>query len=189
MLYGSEVWWTGAAHILGQTAATYNTIARIITGLPKWTALRLLHNEAGMPPLDLLLSRHAVRYGVRILLAGDDHPYKPLLLQCIQPVTAAIRPNCTSLQRIADLLQHVLDEGAELEDSSHHDLQPVTPPLIASDTKQNEAANHLKWLDSLAIGTILLYKDDSKTDTGRTASTWACKEITRAGPMPMFHQS
>lgn len=50
MLWGSEIWWTGATHILSQLSPAYNTIARIITGLPKWTPLRFLLAEAGLPP-------------------------------------------------------------------------------------------------------------------------------------------
>lgn len=96
MRYSSEVWWTGEAHFIGQTAPTYNTIVRIITSLDKWTPLRLLHTEAGMPPLDRLLSPTSMRYGICILLTANDHPCKPLLLKCIAPLTAAIRPNGTA---------------------------------------------------------------------------------------------
>lgn len=65
----------------------------------------------------------------------------------------------------------------------------MTSPLIASDTKHHEAANHLKWLDSLPTGTILLSTHGSKTDTGRTASAWACKATTRGGLKPIFHEA
>lgn len=62
MLWGSEAWWTGAAHVLTQ-------VAPIITGLSKWTPLQLLLDEAGLPPLTLLLNNGSRRYGIRILLA------------------------------------------------------------------------------------------------------------------------
>lgn len=79
MLWGWEVWWTGAPHLLACIAPAYHTIARTITGLPKWTPSRILLPEAGLAPLDLLLDLHSTRYGVRILLATDDHPCKQTL--------------------------------------------------------------------------------------------------------------
>lgn len=49
ILYGSEIWWTGAVHILSQITPMYNMMARPITGLPKWTPLRLGYPETGLP--------------------------------------------------------------------------------------------------------------------------------------------
>lgn len=85
MLYGSEIWWTGAIHNLGQTAPTYKAIARINTGLPRWTPIGLLHTKAGIPSLDLLLSRNSMRYGIRILLAANDHLCNPYSLAASNP--------------------------------------------------------------------------------------------------------
>lgn len=82
-----------------------------------------------------------MRYGVRILLAPDDNPCKPLLLDCIGPsLEPTIRPNSTGLQRIADVLHQILDSGARLEDTNHHDLPLMTAPLILMHTKHDEAA-------------------------------------------------
>lgn len=67
MMWGSEIWWTGAAHILFQLNPAYNTIVRIITGLPKWTPIKFLLAEAYLLPLDLLLTQAAQSYAVRIL--------------------------------------------------------------------------------------------------------------------------
>lgn len=84
MLRGSEAWWTGAQHILGQLATAYNTMARIITGLPKWTPMRFLLQEAGMPPLEYLLDLTSQWYGIRVLLNPDDHPCKQRLLSYVK---------------------------------------------------------------------------------------------------------
>lgn len=40
LMWGSEIWWTRATHILDQIYPSYNEIAPIITRLPKWTPYR-----------------------------------------------------------------------------------------------------------------------------------------------------
>lgn len=49
MMCGSEIWRTGEAYVLSQIHPTYNNIAKIITGLPKWPPMRFLLAEAGLP--------------------------------------------------------------------------------------------------------------------------------------------
>lgn len=80
LLYGAEAWWNGFRTILDHIAPTYHWIARLITGLPRYSQLRFLLKEAGLPPLDLLLDSLARRDGVRVLRQNDDHPCKSTLL-------------------------------------------------------------------------------------------------------------
>lgn len=110
----------------------YNTIARVITGLPKWIPLWLLYSEAGMPPPDLLLTKKSMRYGVWILLTKDDHPCKKSLLELMRMPPRA-HDNSTGLQRIADPLAQAIGTNDPLaraiwtndpllEDGRHHSL-------------------------------------------------------------------
>lgn len=55
MLWGSQLSWTSPPHLLTCIAPADHMIVCIITGLPKWTSLKKLLPEAGIPPLDLLL--------------------------------------------------------------------------------------------------------------------------------------
>lgn len=123
MMWGSEVWWTGARHILNQISPTYNTLARIISGLPKWTPRRFLLAEAGLPPLDLLLDQASQRYGVRILHNPDNHPCKKPLLYFLEKYQANAE-NGTGLHRIADLLKRLTKNGPKLEDTTTPQLTP-----------------------------------------------------------------
>lgn len=111
---GSEVWWTGTRHIIDQVAPTNNTLARFITGLPKWTPLRFLLGEAGLHPLDLLLDQASQRYGIRIHLSPDDHPCKEPLLYFLGKNQKHVE-NGTGLQRIVDLLKRLTKNGPRLE--------------------------------------------------------------------------
>lgn len=68
LLWGSEIWWTGARYSNNQLAPEYNIMAPIITALPTWTPRRVFLAEAGLPPLNLLLDKASLKYGIRILL-------------------------------------------------------------------------------------------------------------------------
>lgn len=75
-LWGSEIWCTGAAHVVCQAGPTYNSITRYITALPNWTPIKLPLREAGFPPLTALQDPGGRCYSIRILLATDNHPCK-----------------------------------------------------------------------------------------------------------------
>lgn len=64
LLWGSEVWWTGARHILDNLRPTYYSIARLVTNLPHWTRSDRLLAGAGMPPLKRLLNHISRKYGL-----------------------------------------------------------------------------------------------------------------------------
>lgn len=151
MLWGAEFWWTGAAHILSQLGPMYNNIARVVTGLPKWTPLPALLMEAGMPPLNLLLDYTTQRYGVRTLLADDTHLCKKILLERIN--TQRTPTHGTGFQRVANLLRELTTQDTPLEDTSHHGLPVMEAPDIGQQEKAKEAAAHQEWTKSLPDGT------------------------------------
>lgn len=103
MLWGSEAWWTDTQHIIGQLAPAYNTLAMIITGLPKWTPLHFLLQEAGLPPLDYLLDLTSQQYSIRIILSPDDNLCKAKLLKFMKNPMIPPKPG-TGLHCIADLI-------------------------------------------------------------------------------------
>lgn len=76
LTWGSEVWWTGARHIVDNMNPTYLRFAQPITGLPTHTRTNNLLAEARIPPVCLLLDFKSRNYGIHLLLIPDDHPNK-----------------------------------------------------------------------------------------------------------------
>ncbi|KAL0630670.1 hypothetical protein Q9L58_010481 [Maublancomyces gigas] len=109
MTWGSEICWTGMAHILRQVSPAYNLVTRTITGLPRWTPLRILLREAGMPPIDLLLDKIFQQYGIRTIRQKAEHQYTRILTG-------------TGLQRIANLMRDIIQNPPQLEDIQDIDL-------------------------------------------------------------------
>lgn len=91
LLWGSEAWWTGATHVVSGISPTYNSFARLITGLPRLTHIPELLPEVGLPPIAPLFAKQSRQYGMRILLADDIYPWKkhlPTILSTPQPATS-----------------------------------------------------------------------------------------------------
>lgn len=126
------------------TAPAYNTLARIITGLPKWTLLRFLLQEAGLPPVDYLLDLTSQRYGIRIILSPDDHPCKTKVLEFMRKPTDPPKSG-TGLHRIADLILELTRKDARLKDTIHHQLSLMSLSEIARSKKEQESLRHKKW--------------------------------------------
>lgn len=173
LLRGSKAWWTGARHIVDQVAPTYHTMARTITGLPKWTPTHLLLKEAGLPPLDLLLDCKSQQYGVRVLLLPDTYPCKrALTLAMTQPSSK----NQAGFIRIAHLVQNKIVSRPRLESTQTNTFPLLPPPHVKTQMKNKETAAHQTWIATLPPGTILLYTDGSKSAKGETSSAWHCIE-------------
>lgn len=102
ILWGSEAWWTGAEHIIRSLTPLYNEAARIVTGLPRWTKQERLLKEAGLPPLELLLTYRSRKYGTRILCLPYDHPIHEPLASLLPAKETNVTG--TGLHRIASLL-------------------------------------------------------------------------------------
>lgn len=67
-------------------------------------------------------------------------------------------------------------------------MTTMVPHSIGRGTKHDEAARHLELARTLEPGTILLYKDGSKLDKGRTSSAWHCVRVTPEGNQGMFEE-
>ncbi|KAL0631409.1 hypothetical protein Q9L58_009727 [Maublancomyces gigas] len=170
LLWGSEVWWSGASHILDQIRPAYHTVARAITGLPRCTPIAFLLNKAGMAPIDLLLDKSTQRYGIRILLNSDDHPCKKTVMTFLTEGTKNI--DGTGIRRVNDVLRRIIPTSPRMEDPTHHEQEWMPPAIIPTLDKAVEAANHMSWLNNISDRCILAYSDRSKEDNGRTSSAW-----------------
>lgn len=111
LTWGSEVWWTGAQHILDNLGPTYNRFARLITALPSFTRTDKLLCAASIPPLNLLLDLKSQLFGIRLLLSPDSHPNK-ISLQSATPLKVV------GIGRIRALLEQLIPPGADLENPS-----------------------------------------------------------------------
>lgn len=101
-------------------------MARLITGLPKWTPLRLLLAEAGLPPLHLLLDYFSQRYRMRILCNKDQHPCKKPLLKLL--LQKRERSNGAGLQTISDLLVEISPDPSKLQNTTDIKEKFLPPP-------------------------------------------------------------
>lgn len=163
-------WWTGAAHLLAWIAQVYTSIARAITGLPKWTPRRFLLAEAGLPPLDPHLDTASQSYTIRSLFPPDDCHYKTILASLKEANLANLHG--VGLRRLAKLLRNLIPRGETLEDPSTT-VDPVTkPPTIPQRDQKTKAASQKGW--AATWGCIRLYTDRSKRVDGTTASAWHC---------------
>lgn len=88
--WGSEVWWNGAQHILGNLGPTYNHFARLITAVPSYTYTDKLLCAASIPLLKLLLDLKSPLYGIRLLLVTNNHPNKLALISATRRRDAGI---------------------------------------------------------------------------------------------------
>lgn len=143
LIWDTGIRWIGAAQILSQLSPAYNTIARIITGLPKWTPIKFLLAEAGLPPLDLLLTQPSQRYGVRIMRSKDDHLCKKQLLRALGK-TEPIAQKDAGLQRIANLLKEIIKQEPARENTTHHTLGTREDPEIDPGSKEQGSINHMR---------------------------------------------
>lgn len=179
LLWGSEICWTGARHILDQLRPAYHTIARAITGLPEWTPIPFLLTEAELPPLYFLQNTATQLYGLRLLRNDNHHPCKSQVVRLLKS-----RPTVTSgtgLQRVSETLGPLIPNSPDMENSGNHDLPLMGPPIIAAVDKEAEASNHQRWLKTLNPTDILVYTDRSKEADGWTASGRPCIQIAE-GP-------
>lgn len=169
MTWGAGIWWNGGPHIINQLSPTYHTLARLITGLSKWTPIAIVLNQAGMSPLPLFLDKHSQKYCIRIHLSPHNHPCKETLLQHLR--TLQKRENLTGLRRIAHLLATIFEAG-DMEDRTISEKETLPAQTIANTSKEIERASHRAWSEQLPPGVTLLYTDGSKSDQGITASAW-----------------
>lgn len=172
ILWGSEVSWTGARHIVDNITTTNHRIARLITNLPLWTRRARLIASAGLPPLNLLLNHTFRKYAIRLLSTDNDPPNQIALRS--QPGSK----ERVGLGRIKHLLLEIIPQGTRMK----HDKCPDTPhkpiKIHIDKTDKNAATTvHRGWLKQLQSG-HLLYTDGSRNNIN--SSGWCI--MVKNGP-------
>lgn len=154
LTWGSDVWRTGAQHIIDKVNPTYHRFKRLITGLPSYKRSDKLLSAAGIPPHQPLLDIKSRNYAIRLLPAPNDHP------------TKTIHPHATlrkgvGMGRIKALLMEIIPPGSRLEiDLATMTFLPAEDISIPSGTKESVAKEHRQWLSHIPNATIV-YTDGS----------------------------
>lgn len=152
----SEVWSTGASHILDTVKPTYYRFTQLITGLPSYTESYKVLGAAGIPPLILLLDRKYRNYGIGILLTEINHTDKALLRSAI-PRNKGLRRG-----KIKFHLQPIIPPSVTIEDCPGPNfILDISNIKISQGTKEEVARSHEAWLRSIHSSTII-YSDGSK---------------------------
>lgn len=161
LLWGLEVWWTGAKHIVNGLNLIQNKLARLITGLTSWTITELPLDGASITPLDLHLDHTTRKYAIKTLHGPDNHRNKETLSDALlRPL-----PQGVGLRRVAHLLLEIVPAGTRIEkpDNPTYFLEPEQI-LIRLMGKTEAAAAHRNWLH-LQTDTPIVYTDGSRTVT------------------------
>jgi ribonuclease HI len=163
------------SNILSPLAVAYHSAARWATGLPPSTRISNLLTCAHLPPVHVYLDYLSTRFAIRLLFLPAGHSLAGI------PTT----PNCPTIapgtSRLRDLVKHLV--AGKLENRS---ATPATfsiqsaPPVHTSKSDQSHI-QHQDWTSSLPIGTILLYTDGSKLDSGQVGCGATTYEITNHG--------
>lgn len=75
-----------------------------------------------------------------------------------------------------------------MEDPRRHDLPFMAQPDIPRLTKEREGTTHIRWLQQLDSGTILLHINTFKADDGKTASAWHCLSMRQEDPALLWFE-
>ena len=102
MFWASPSWWAGTPGLFAALRATYNTIARWITGLPLNTRTTNLITLAHLPPMEAYLDYLSLRNAIRLHFLPTHHALRP---PHGQPNTHASLPG---LHRLYSLSKHLV---------------------------------------------------------------------------------
>jgi ribonuclease HI len=175
MLWSSPAWWMGADNILSPLAIAYHSTARWATSLPPSTRISNLLMCIHLPPLHVYLDYLSTIFAIRLLFVPTIYSLAgiPTIPNC--PVLA---PGTSQLH---DLIKHLITGNLE-----NHATTPIAfsiklaPPVHTSKSDQSHSY-HQDWIPSLLIGTLLLYTDGSKLDSGQVGCGATTYEITDHG--------
>jgi ribonuclease HI len=175
MLWASPAWWTGADYILSPLAAAYHSAVRWATGLPPSTRISNLLTCAHLPPLHIYLDHLSTRYAIRLLFLPAGHSLAGI------PTTPNCPASAPGTSRLCNLIKHLTIGNLE-----NRSATPITFPIQSAPpvhTSKNDQSHihHQDWISSLPIGTLLLYTDGSKLDSGQVGCGATTYETTDHG--------
>ncbi|KAM4059868.1 reverse transcriptase (RNA-dependent DNA polymerase) [Hirsutella rhossiliensis] len=214
LLYAAEVWYPGSTrprwtkpgkegpsrigHLVKKMSKALYTSLRAI--LPVWrtTPTNVLHREAGIPPVPLLLEARRTAFAARLKSLDEAHPLvkrtsrpkAPILNEMIKlKYQKQPKPFRTRLRRSDELLPScprpaLLQRGF---------VEEQTAPLQSA--SKNETAKKFRdWLQALSPRTLVVYSDGSRSTEGhagygyvvhRDGST-VLRDKGRLGPAEIF---
>lgn len=103
-----------------------------------WTPIQTFLQQAGIPPLDLLLDQAIQRYVIQLLLRPDAHRYKAHLVALLASLRRNHLPG-TGLRRVADLVQDLYTETSKQESTGNHALPGLSDLEISTNDKKNNS--------------------------------------------------
>lgn len=180
LTYGAEAWWPGLAQSRkskllpnGVNAALSHldgTLRQAIRGtLPiyRTTPTPILHREAAVPPMELILNYQRARAHLRTARLDDRHPVRRRL-QKDRPTAPSLRLHSFRSECLKNLEQ----------------IDPVFFPLWNPETqrggpricqsRESAPQDFQAWATAHAPLSLLLYTDGSKLQSGATGAGWYC---------------
>jgi ribonuclease HI len=162
----------GADNTLSPLAIAYHSTARWATSLPPSTRISNLLTCIHLLLLHVYLDYLSTKFAIRLLFLPAGHS-----LAGIPTI-----PNCPAsapgISRLRNLIKHLITSNLE-----NHATTPIAfsiksaPPVYTSKSDQSHS-HHQDWISSLPIGTLLLYTDGSKLDSGQVGCGATTYEIT-----------
>lgn len=142
LLWGSEVWWTSAQHIVNNLNSRYLRYARRITNLLTRTRTNRLLAASIFPALQCLLDNTFRRYGHCLLSSQNSHPNKATARKSTRV------PNGIGLSRIRPLLDAITPTDVKPEETKDPaDYLPTAAFTIPVTTESGIKA-HSEWLST-----------------------------------------
>jgi ribonuclease HI len=172
MLWASPTWWIGADNILSPLATAYDSAARWATSLPPSTRISNLLICAYLPPLHVYLDYLSTRLAIRLLFLPARHSLAGI----------PTRPNCPAsaprTSQLCDLVKHLITGNLENRSATPITFSIQSAPPVHTSKNDQPHIHHQDWVSSLPIGTLLLYTDGSKLDSGQVGCGATTYEIT-----------
>jgi hypothetical protein len=171
MLWASPAWWMGAENTLSPLATAYHSAARWATGLPPSTRISNLLTCAHLPPLHVYLDYLSTKFAIRVLFLPAGHSLAGIPTIPNRPTSAP------GTSRLRVLIKHLITGNLENRLATPITFTIQSAPPIHTSKNDHSHIHHRDWISSLPIGTLLLYTDGSKLDSGKVGCGTTTYEI------------
>lgn len=180
LTYGAKAWWPGLARLRkskllpnGVNAALSHldgTLRQAIRGtLPiyRTTPTPILHREAAVPPMELILNYQRALAHLRTARLDDRHPVRRRL-QKDRPTAPSLRLHSFR----SECLKNLEQIDAVLFPPWNPETQQGGPRVCQS--RESAPQDFQAWATAHAPLSLLLYTDGSKIQSGATGAGWYC---------------
>lgn len=169
--YGAIVWWNNQASFVTQLQRLQNLALRKILGVFKSAPICPMEVEAALPPPEIRIKTSIRGYALRMLKLSKTHPINTAINRTLENNDYDEEPELymPHLVKIQRSIQNAIEE-AEIEEIKHFHFAPwnkSTPydVKISPLSKEDEAANHMKHLNTSPNNHLHIYTDASATTT------------------------